>query len=71
MFKKEIEEYLFERWKYYLEKYLDSDKKSTHLLLTIEELEDILEKFFEYDFHHSDFQYWVGKKRQNIYQYNL
>ena len=62
-----IEEKLFERYKYYVEKQIRN--KFVHNWYVIEELQMLLNELFNYDFPHANGKYYAIKNEVIVYEY--
>ena len=66
-----IEEYLFERYKYWVKRQIGAKSLSGTInhLEVIEELEKALNELFNYDFPHANGKYYAIKNEEIVYEY--
>jgi len=67
--KKNLEKYLFERYKYYVQKALLI--KGMGNWIAVQEFEKMLNEFFDYDFPYVDNHYMAIKNEKTIYEYKV
>lgn len=72
---KEIEKYLFDKYKYYVKKYIDKENicigNNAYIWRMINEYQEILNECFHYDFPYHNDHYQVIKNNKTVYEYNL